>query len=416
VQAEASQGRGGPRILIVTLAGEGGVAALVERAQRFLAMRGWRADLAWYEPYRITPKLSVPLWALPIRRPRLRSERQPDGALLHRVGVRLPELEAGRYRAGATWRQALAGYDFVLAVCGSILQAGPGADLGLPCLAWVSSPFDADRAQRRRRFAWPRRLLDSFIDAPLCRREERRLLRLVPIVTNSDYTRAALLAIEPRAQIDAVVPWPLAAAAAALPPADSGATAPPVLGFAGRLSDPRKNVALLLDALALLQQQGLAFSCRLAGQEPTEALKRGVRERGLDDRVAFLGRLDETALARFYRGLDLFVVPSEQEGLSIVALEAMAAGLPIVSTRCGGPEDFIVDGETGLLVGHDAADLAAAIRRLVEDRALACRLGTEAARRIGRDYAFAAVAGRFWQAVDRQLAVRQLAGQPVSLP
>jgi glycosyltransferase involved in cell wall biosynthesis len=404
VQAEASHGRGGPRILIVTLAGEGGVAALVERARRFLAARGWRADLAWYEPYRITPSLSVPLWALPFRRPRLLSEPQADGSLVHRVGVRLPELEARRYRVGGTWRQALAGYDFVLAVCGSILQAGPAADLGLPCLAWVSSPFDADRTLRRRSFSWPRRLLDSLLDAPLCRREERRLLSRVPMVTNSAYTRDSLLAIEPGAAVEAVVPWPLPPGARAAPPAPPVAAAgAPVLGFAGRLSDPRKNVTLLLDALALLQNEGLAFSCRLAGQAPTEALRRAVRERGLDDRVAFLGRLDETALAGLYRALDLFVVPSQQEGLSIVALEAMAAGLPIVSTRCGGPEDFVVEGETGLLAGHDAASLAAAIRRLIGDVALRRRLGAEAARRIGRDYGFEAVATRFWRAMDRQL-------------
>jgi len=403
VQAQASLGRGDPRILIVTLAGEGGVAALVERARRFLAARGWRADLAWYEPYRRTPGLSVPLWALPFRRPKLLSERQADGSVLHRVGVRLPELEARRYRAGATWRQALAGYDFVLAVCGSILQAGPAADLGLPCLAWVSSPFDADRALRRRSFAWPRRLLDSLLDAPLCRREERRLLRDVPVIANSGYTRRALLAIAPQARIEAVVPWPLepTAAIGASPPATSAGA--PVLGFAGRLGDPRKNLPLLLDALALLREQGLAFSCRLAGQAPTPALLQAVRARGLEDRVAFLGRLDEAGLARFYRELDLFVVASEQEGLSIVALEAMAAGRPVVSTRCGGPQDFVIDGETGLLVGHEPAGLAAAIRRLAGDPALRRRLGEEAARRIGRDYAFAAVAERFWQAMERQL-------------
>jgi glycosyltransferase involved in cell wall biosynthesis len=414
VQAEASHGRGGPRILIVTLAGEGGVAALVERARRFLAARGWRADLAWYEPYRITPSLSVPLWALPFRRPRLLSEPQADGSLVHRVGVRLPELEARRYRAGRTWRQALAGYDFVLAVCGSILQAGPAADLGLPCLAWVSSPFDADRTLRQRSFSWPRRLLDSLVDAPLCRREERRLLRRVPLIANSDYTRRALVAIEPEARIEAVAPWPLDPGAAPPPVVRrESAGAAPVLGFAGRLSDPRKNIALLLDALVLLQKEGLAFSCRLAGQVPTAALQQAVHDRGLAARVTFLGRLEKAALARFYRELDLFVVPSEQEGLSIVALEAMAAGLPVVSTRCGGPEDFVIDGETGLLAAHDAVSVAAAIRRLVEDAALRGRLGAEAARRIRRDYAFEAVAERFWQAMDRQLgAVSQAVGTP----
>lgn len=402
MQEQATPLRQGPRVLIVTLAGEGGVAALVERARSFLALRGWQADLAWYEPYRQTPALSVPFWALPFRPPKLASERQADGTLVHRVGVRLPELEARRHRAGRTWRQALAGYDIVLAICGSVLQAGPVADLGRPCLAWVSAAFDDDREMRRRRFSWPRRLLDGLIDAPLCRREERRLLGRVAILTNSTHTRARLLALDPRARIEAVVPWPLPSALA--PVQERRSDAPLALGFAGRLSDPRKNLPLLLDALALLVGK-VDFVCRLAGQPPNETLRAAVEARGLARRVVFLGRLDDAALARFYRELDLFVVPSQQEGLSIVALEAMAAGAPVVSTRCGGPEEFVIDGQTGLLVPHDAAALAAAIERLAGDRALCRRLGAEAAIRVRRDYGFATAAERFWQAMERVYAL-----------
>ena len=57
---------------------------------------------------------------------------------------------------------------------------------------------------------------------------------------------------------------------------------------------------------------------------------------------------------------DLFVIPSHQEGLCISALEAMACGVPVVSTRCGGPEDFVLPDRTGLLVPHQAPALAAA--------------------------------------------------------
>jgi len=399
VLEEASPARQGPRVLIVTLAGEGGVPALVDRARAFLAERGWRTDLAWYEPYRQNPALSVPLWAWPLRRPKLLRETRADGTLVHRVGVYLPELEARRYRAGRTWRQALAGYDAVLAVCGSILQASAAADLGLPCLAWVSSPFDADREARRRRFAWRRRVFDALIDAPLSRREERRLLRRLAIVANSDYTRRQLLAIEPQARIEAVVPWSLPRRLPPLPQRSGDGV--PVLGFAGRLGDPRKNLPLLIEALALLKRRGLAFRCRLAGLPPGAEIEALLRREGLAESVECLGWVDDEALARFYRELDLFVVPSQQEGLSVVALEAMAAGLPVVSTRCGGPEDFVVDGETGLLVGHDAGELATAIARLLQDSELRRRLGLEAARRVRRDYAWEATAARFLAAFER---------------
>jgi glycosyltransferase involved in cell wall biosynthesis len=66
--------------------------------------------------------------------------------------------------------------------------------------------------------------------------------------------------------------------------------------------------------------------------------------------------------------LDLFVIPSHQEGLCIAALEAMACGVPVVSTRCGGPEDYVIDGVTGQLVARDPAAMAAAVAAIAADR------------------------------------------------
>ena len=79
------------------------------------------------------------------------------------------------------------------------------------------------------------------------------------------------------------------------------------------------------------------------------------------------------------RSLDLFVVPSHQEGLCISALEAMACGCPVVSTHCGGPEEFVLDGETGFLVNPDPAEMADATRRILG----APKLGGDGRRRAG---------------------------------
>ena len=67
---------------------------------------------------------------------------------------------------------------------------------------------------------------------------------------------------------------------------------------------------------------------------------------------------------------DLFVIPSHQEGLCIAALEAMACGVPVVSTRCGGPEDFVIPGQTGELVPHESEAMASAIARICKDESL----------------------------------------------
>jgi glycosyltransferase involved in cell wall biosynthesis len=72
------------------------------------------------------------------------------------------------------------------------------------------------------------------------------------------------------------------------------------------------------------------------------------------------------------------VLPSHQEGLCISALEAMACGVPVVSTRCGGPEEFVIPDVTGSLVGDDPREMAEAIASILVDRDLRLRMSLAA--------------------------------------
>jgi len=80
----------------------------------------------------------------------------------------------------------------------------------------------------------------------------------------------------------------------------------------------------------------------------------------------------------YMRHAEAFVCSSKLEGFSNVTLEAMAAGCPVVSTRCGGPEDFIVDGKNGVLVEMNDLSLAQAISQLSQDGPLRKKLGRHA--------------------------------------
>ncbi len=92
-----------------------------------------------------------------------------------------------------------------------------------------------------------------------------------------------------------------------------------------------------------------------------------VRQYGLGERFRFLGFRPDVALV--LRDLDVFVLSSTNEGLSIATIEAMAAGAPVVATQSGGPEEIVEDGETGYLVPPgDAAALASRIVTLIENR------------------------------------------------
>jgi glycosyltransferase involved in cell wall biosynthesis len=146
------------------------------------------------------------------------------------------------------------------------------------------------------------------------------------------------------------------------------------IGFTGRIDDPRKNVSLLLEAVALLKGNGDSVSAMLVGGKPTEAIMRKVESLGLLGIVDFVPRLTRDELAVRLQTFDVFVLPSHQEGLCISALEAMACGVPVVSTRCGGPEEFVLDGQTGYLVDSDPEQLAKSVKAIIDDRALRARL------------------------------------------
>jgi glycosyltransferase involved in cell wall biosynthesis len=103
-------------------------------------------------------------------------------------------------------------------------------------------------------------------------------------------------------------------------------------------------------------------------------LERAVGERGLRERVHFLGARRD--LGNLLGAIDLFVLPSLWEGLPLSLVLAMGAGLPVVSTTVAGVPEVVIDGETGLLVPPgDAASLGAAVLRLVTDRAEAEQIG-----------------------------------------
>jgi glycosyltransferase involved in cell wall biosynthesis len=120
----------------------------------------------------------------------------------------------------------------------------------------------------------------------------------------------------------------------------------------------------------------------LAGDGPErERLEARAAELGVAERVRFLGRRED--VPQLLAACDVFCLPSLYEGSSLAVLEAMAAGIPIVSSAIGGTEELIEDGRSGLLVPPgDAPALAAALRRLLEDPRLREQLAEQARERV----------------------------------
>ncbi len=124
---------------------------------------------------------------------------------------------------------------------------------------------------------------------------------------------------------------------------------------------PRKRMDLLVEALALASAEDPSLrDVELVivgeGQERGRLTER-IASLGLDGRVCLAGALPHPRIADLFAESDLFALASEHETFGVVLIEAMAAGLPVVSTRSGGPEGFVTK-ETGILTGHDAHSLA----------------------------------------------------------
>lgn len=150
----------------------------------------------------------------------------------------------------------------------------------------------------------------------------------------------------------------------------------------GRLVE-KKGFPVLIEACKSLNKRNFDFLCTIGGSGPDEeTLRAQVRAAGLEDRVTLTGAaLKQEDIPAFMSRGDVYCLPcvwasdNDVDGLPQMLMEAMACGLPAVSTRLVGIPDLVIDGETGLLVPpNDAEALADALERLAGDSGLATRL------------------------------------------
>jgi glycosyltransferase involved in cell wall biosynthesis len=174
----------------------------------------------------------------------------------------------------------------------------------------------------------------------------------------------------------------------------------------GRFADARKNARLLFEAYARLRQRcPNAPRLVLAGRSrPTPAAWARADALRIRPHVTFLEDVPAADLPRLYREAALYVVSSDEEGLGMTILEAMASGRPVVSTRCGGPETTVVEGMTGLLTPVGDADaLADAMRRALDDPDWLDAMGCAARARAVEHFSLRASGQRFLDEYGRLL-------------
>lgn len=175
------------------------------------------------------------------------------------------------------------------------------------------------------------------------------------------------------------------------PSTGSGSHDTPRIIFVGQWNR-KKGLPILLHAVALLQQKGLCFELALVGgldlwpgEEGESAISQTKLNEMLDglSNVRLAGKLRRDELVNELQQSSIGVAPSLwQEPFGLIAIEAMACGLPVVATRAGGLPEIVEDNECGLLVEPGSAeDLARALEKLISDPAMTERMGRAARER-----------------------------------
>lgn len=327
---------------------------------------------------------------LTFERPRTAQGRWQGIDYLH-VGCVAREFEPARYLPSTKLKKLLSPYSLVVVVAGTA-QWYCRVEWATPSILWVATTVAGDRASRWAGASGRRRLLNLTTSGTINWMERRALAKAPNIYTLSPYAAEAIGKLSGRNDI---VIAPCGVDTEFFRPSNANQQ---YLFAAARFSDPRKAFTNLIHAYSRfrLASGSQALPLVLAGWSPTPRDESLVHSLGLSHHVSFAGVVSREHLQSLLAHAAAFVVSSDEEGLCIAALEAMAAGVPVVSTRCGGTEHFVRPGETGFLVPTgNPTELGDALAEVVVNGPLRAKMRTACRTLIEREFSLQVAAASF---------------------
>jgi glycosyltransferase involved in cell wall biosynthesis len=371
------------RLAIVTQdpANYGGVLRLVEYIYRRAEAAGLEPTILHYGKYAEHPELHASLSNLVRGELNVRAREKKyefRGMRAHAIGASFPEWEPQRIRSNALWRRALSEYDSFILVTGSAQTGLPLAENGKPFIAWISATVEDDRRKRLSNDRGITNWIERAGLSAILKAESEVLRSATRLLVVSKDTQKHVETISGRvAEV-----WPFPVDTNTFDPGngrDKSTTANFL--FVGRANDPRKRIELFLSAATTLKRMHpeLDFSITIVSSVVPDL-------RNLPVHSEWLANVTEEQLIGLYRSATALVLTSEQEGLGIAAMEAMACGLPVISTRCGGPETFIEDGISGFFVSDNAEAIAVRMFELATNKSLHAKISEAARNRIVNEF------------------------------
>lgn len=320
----------------------------------------------------------------------LRGDFTPDvyeeeiwGAKGIRIGRRFPEVESLNYIANLPqWRDVIDQYDEFIGVGGTPMQCLPLSLTGKQYSCWLGTTLRSERVLQQKDYPLLKRTRYSLEKPILFRIEKNVLSSASNIFAQSKYTRRRISEEYgiPKSEIE-ILPVPIDTEK--YRPSDSGSGSHEIVTV-GRINAHRKNIGLLLRAFSIVQDTIPEASLRLIGDDLSDENGELLRRLGIAEDVSVEGYVEE--LVPRLQNAALYATSSLQEGLGISVLEAMSCGLPVVSTKCGGPEDYIRHGENGFLAKQEPIDLADYMVETLQNKQLHSRMSSQARQTVLSDY------------------------------
>ncbi len=328
---------------------------------------------------------------------------QVDGNSIRQVGAFLTEFEFQRYQPRPALTDLLLDYDLIQVVAGTPAWGAVTRPLAVPVCLFAATTAQQERMTVIQRARGLRKLWTQRMTQITTRIERQTLPRMMHVFAESDYTQKLFDGyLEPtRLELG-----PPGVDSQFFRPRSSYAATGYILSV-GRFTDPRKNVRLLIDAYSRLRKVSpTAPSLVLAGRTGISVQDMAYAQAlGVAGQISVWTDVSRSELCTLYQNAALFALSSDEEGLGVVILEAMACGLPVVSTDCGGPATAIQPEITGLLtpVG-DAAALAEAMRALLDDPDRRRKIGQTARACIEDRFSLEAAGRVYLDAYDQLLS------------
>jgi len=344
----------------------GGTTAMLGQIIETLKISDININVAYYEPFSLDKNnLSVRIWDVFKRYPNYIIRTVSDGQTEYSVGAYFPALEAGHYILNRFWYKYIKQSDVVIVVSGSVIPALPAVIFGKKPYIWVATPYMEDRVDRVSKYGFFRKIFDILIDAPINRKVERYIVRRSHILSLSKYTAKRLSELY-KISITNILPMPVHKRFLnnSMRHIDKGKI---VIGYSGRFTDPRKNFSLALETIKILVERYPSLIFKVLGDVPDKFIQSKIEKLKLMKNIDIVGHVEHGSLHTRILEFDILLLTSYQEGLAIACLEAMASGIPVVSTRCGGVEDYIESGINGYVCNFDSMDLSAHVISLVEN-------------------------------------------------